>query len=199
MSRYTKTLETPDRKYSLAFSIHGLNHLCVARELSELKLTVQVRNTQFDTWETLPEDKPFTEEDYLVFRDLLNQILTTEWRDLPKATLFSMSNGEVTRWYYTRVQHIQCHPFISNLPVTDTLTIHSTEHKESEHYSLDHTDSSNDEYDGTETVTMFNLDLKTFRETYKRPESIEHLFEKPKTILNCIPTADNIREFLRSL
>jgi len=200
---FTKSVTTADYKYQVSFKVSTFEHLCIAREFHDLELTLFTYNSRFDTYAECDEGIRYTAEQYLVFLDLFHQLLTSSYRESPRAFLFSYSTGDVTSWPYVRDHAITIRPFIDLLPVTSSMVLRSDLREEPDYYSTDPDDDGDESYSGDETTTMLNINLAEFRKSYSRPAEVTALLAPPQQpkppAPSTVPTVDAIQAFLRSL
>jgi hypothetical protein len=188
-----------NKGYKVALNLDSLNHLCIARELSNIKLIKMVKDERFDTWkdERFPE---YTELDYRVFKHLLAKLIRGEV-DNSRITslLYTMSTGEVTRWHYTREQNFVMAPFIDILPVHSSMVLHKTQRTNA--YSLDQREDSGDNYNGYEEVTLYNINWQKLKDHLPEQDVLDALTPPPPQQQQhpIAATEAAIKEFLRSL
>jgi len=200
MATFTKELLLGNKGYKISYDLNSLHHLCIARELSNLKLISLVKNERFNSWDTDRCSDP-TELDYKVFLDLFLSSLRTHLNTSQTLSiLYTMSTGEVTRWGYTREQSLLMTEFLELLPIKSSMILHSTPRTGC--YSLDPNEDSDDDYSGIEEVTLFSIDYPKLVSEYVRSPEVQEAMTpppEPPTSQTSIPTESAIREFLRSL
>jgi len=203
MANLENTLELGAVKYKVSFQLTALNHLCISKELSNLKLLKLEKNERFNTFEEV-FDPDFTSMEYRIFKKLLLDKLRANIN--PNQTLvilFAMSTGEVTRWRYTREQNFLVQPLLDILPIQSSMVLHKTLRDEDNCYSLDPEEDGDDDYSGYEEVTLFAINYPQLAKFTPEADLVTAMTPPPSSetssILPIAATEAAIRDFLRSL
>ena len=202
MPNLGNTLELGSVKYRISFDLTALNHLCISKELSNLKLAKLEKNERFNTFEEV-FDPDFTPMEYRIFKKLLLDKLRENINTRQTLViLFAMSTGEVTRWRYTREQNFRVQPLLDILPMQSSMVLHKTLRDEDDCYSLDPEEDDDSGYSGYEEVTLFAIDYPQLNKFTPEADLVAAMTPPTPETPSTSPIAATeaaIRDFLRSL
>lgn len=155
MADYQKTLDVADVTYKISLRINTFNHLCSFRELSNVKLTKLVKDTQFHT-KTKSND-PFTDIEYRIFTKLLKEAAKEAVASDTKGMLITLGTGNRSRWDYVINQQKEELPFIKSLPLRGSCVLYSDPSTATYRTPGTHED------EGYEELTQFNVNYQELR------------------------------------